>query len=106
MVLKYDIEIQNSSVINSLKKVTNQIYKLLPMREERLDWSSLLTTLMEELRGMDSLLIDQHDLFFPLLCKLEGLYSLKTAEDFFSYRRTIFECLNIIDEIKQNVTNR
>lgn len=99
MVLKYNIEISDSSIHNNLKKITNQIYKLLPEREEGLDWETPLTTIMEELAGMDSLLIDQHDIFFPLLCKLEGLLTLKNENDFFLYRRTIFECLSLVNNI-------
>lgn len=99
MVLKYDIEIQNSAVRNDLKKITNQIYKLLPEREEGSDWQTPLSTIMEELAGMDSLLIDQHDVLFPLLCKLEGLLTLTQEKDFFLYRRTIFECLSLVNNI-------
>ena len=58
---------------------------------------------MEELAGMDRLLIDQHEILFPLLCKLEGLFTLTEENDFFEYRRTIFECLNLIQEIKTNI---
>lgn len=99
MVLKYKIEIQDSAIHNNLKKITNQIYKLLPEREEGLDWETPLTTIMEELAGMDLLLIDQHEILFPLLCKLEGLLTLKNDNDFFLYRRTIFECLSLVNNI-------
>ena len=99
MVLKYDIEIQNSAVHGNLRKITNQIYKLLPEREEGLDWKTPLSTIMEELAGMDLLLTDQHHLLFPLLCKLEGLLTLTEEKDFFLYRRTIFECLSLVNNI-------
>jgi hypothetical protein len=99
MVLKYDAEIQDSAIHNNLRKITNQIYKLLPEREEGLDWETPLTTIMEELAGMDSLLADQHDLLFPLLCKLEGLFTLTGENDFFLYRRTVFECLSLVNGI-------
>jgi hypothetical protein len=69
MVLKYDIDIQETAITENLKRLTNQIYKLLPGREENLDWQTPLTTIMEELGGMDALLIDHHDVLFPLLCK-------------------------------------
>jgi hypothetical protein len=52
---------------------------------------------------MDKLLIDYHDVLFPLLCKLKGLYDLNKEEDFFLYRRTIFECLNLLSLIKDGV---
>ena len=55
---------------------------------------------------MDRLLVDQHNVFFPLLCKLEGLFELDEEEDFFSYRRTIFESLNLMSNIIENVRVR
>lgn len=99
MVLKYDVEIENSSIKENLKKITNQIYKLLPNREEGLNWQTPLSTIMEELSGMDRLLIDQHDILFPLLCKLEGLFTLTKENDFFQFRRTIFECLSLVSRL-------
>lgn len=99
MCLKYDIEIENEVIIKNLKKIINQIYKLLPNREEGIDWETPLNTIMEELAGMDRLFVGQHEIFFPLLCKLEGLFTLKDENQFFDYRRTIFECLGLVNNI-------
>ncbi len=41
------------------------------------------------------------EIFFPLLSKLEGLYSLIDDEDFSCYRRTIFECLGLMNELQK-----
>lgn len=98
-----NIEINNKAIIDNIKKLINQIYRLLPIREEILDWETPLGTIIEELSGMDSLLLQYHSLFFPLLCKLEGLYQLKEEEQFKTYRRTIFECLNILSSIKGEI---
>ena len=48
MILKYDIDIQDTAVYANLSRLTNQIYKLLPCREEGSDWEKPLATLMEE----------------------------------------------------------
>lgn len=95
MVLKYNIEINNDAIVKELKKITNLIYKLLPSREENIDWKKPLETIIEELAGMDRLFIDQHEILFPLLSKLEGLFVLTEVEDFSLFRRTIFECLSM-----------
>nr|DAR67957.1 MAG TPA: hypothetical protein [Caudoviricetes sp.] len=100
MILKYGAEIDKSAIDKNLNRITNQIYKLLPSREEKSDWQKPLTTIIEELAGMDRLLFDQHEVLFPLLCKLEGLFLLSEDKDFFLYRRTIFECLGLINNIK------
>ena len=101
MNLKYSLQINSDYIKSNLKKITNQIYKLLPNREEGIDWVKPLETIMEELTGMNSLFIDQQAIFFSLLCKLEGLFSLKGEKDFGLFRRTIFECLGLISEISK-----
>lgn len=103
MRIKYGVIINDDSVQRNLKRLTNQIYKLLPEREEELDWRSPLNTIILELAGMDRLLIDQHDILFPLLCKLEGLLILTQPEDFYMFRRTIFECLSLMSNLKKNL---
>ena len=102
MILKNNIEIEVSAIYASIKKLTNQIYKLLPNREENIDWQTPLTTVIEELGGM-SRLLENHEILFILLCKLEGLYALTEEEDFFLYRRTIFECLNLMSTLKGEI---
>ena len=103
MILKYNLDISSETIQKNLKRIVNQIYKLLPLREEKEDWEKPLSTLMEELSGMNNLLIGEQQLFFSLLCKMEGLFQLTGEEDFLLYRRTIFECLSLLDEIRQNV---
>ena len=101
--IKYGIQIDIVAIHENLKRIINQVYKLLPMREEGFDWEKPLETLIQELKGMDRLLFDQHQVFFTLLCKLEGLFELTQDEDFERYRGTIFECLGLLNTIKENV---
>ena len=101
MILKYDLEIEENVIKANLKRITNQIYKLLPNREEGIDWETPLTTIMEELAGMNRLFTDQQEFLFSILCKLEGLFTLTDEKDFFLYRRTIFECLSLMNSIMQ-----
>lgn len=102
MILKNNIEIETIAIDANIKKLTNQIYKLLPNREENIDWQTPLSTIIEELGGM-SRLLENHDVLFTLLCKLEGLYTLTEENDFFLYRRTIFECLNLLSTLKGEI---
>lgn len=100
MVLKYGIDIDSDAVISILKKITNQIYKLLPMREEGGDWQKPLETVIEELAGMDRMLDNNHEIYANLLFKLEGLFLLNEEKDFPLYRRIIFECLSLCGSLK------
>ena len=104
MILKYEALIDNEAIKANLRKLTNQIYKLLPNWEEGVDWRKPLTTIIEELAGMDRLFLDHHSILFSLLCKLEGLFTLKDfgdneKENFFIFRKTIFECLNLVNDL-------
>ena len=102
MRIKYNAEIEADAICNSIKRLTNQIYKLLPNREEKLDWQKPLANIIEELAGMDSLLVGQHKILFPLLCKLEGLFALTEEDDFLLFRRTVFECLGFMGALKKS----
>lgn len=99
MVIKYNTEIERVAVEKNLERIINLTFKLLPHREEGNDWETPLQNLIIELAGMASLL-DQTKLF-SLLCKMEGLQSLQSEEDFLKFRKTIFDCLNIMQEIKK-----
>ena len=100
MVIKYKTEIDAAAVIQNLERVTNQIFKLLPSREEGGDWKTPLNNLILEVSGMGSLLEDHVDLF-QLLCKMESLLYLTNEDDFFAFRKIIFECLGILNEVKK-----
>ena len=99
MELKYDITIDDDVIRRDLERITNQIYKLLTNREEGIDWVKPLETLIVELSGMERLCVGNQEVFFPLLCKLEGLFTLDKDEDFFLFRRTIFDCLNLMNSL-------
>ena len=100
MNIKYNITLSQTIVQNDIKRIVNQIYKLLPLREENKDWQKPLQTIIEELTGMKRLFLGQQEQsFFILLCKLEGMFELVQSIDFDLYRRTIFECLSLLNQI-------
>lgn len=105
MLTKYNIEIDNEIINARLKQLINLIYKILPMREESEDWKTLLSTIIEEIVGMSRLFKNQDaNIWFSLICKLEGLFELEPEDKFFDFRRTIFECLSMIGKVKENVS--
>ena len=92
-----------TAIQKNLMRLINEIYKLLPQREEEKDWKTPLSTIIEELLGMIDLL--NQEKLFSLLCKLQGLNHLEQEEDFLLYRRIIFECLTLLNEIKGEIEN-
>ena len=96
METKYGMRVDKVDFELYLIALKNKIYKLLPLKEEHLDWSKYLNTVIVEVSGLNELFDNQPQLI-SLLAKLEGLYKL---EDFMLYRRTIFECLNIVEDLR------
>lgn len=92
---KYKIKIDKVDLEVYCVVLKNKIYKLLPLREEDLDWQKYLNSVIVEVSGLYEIFNGQPRLF-SLLSKLEGLYRL---EDFMLYRRTVFECLKIVEEM-------
>ena len=77
MILKYNIEIDNQIISKRLQNLINQTYKLLPSREEGINWEKPLQTIIEELAGIQRLMnCSYSEIFFPLLSKMEGLHLL------------------------------
>ena len=104
MKLKYNLNISQKIIDKDLRRIINQVYKLLPLREEGENWQKLLQTIIQQLFGLQRLFLDQQEeSFLILLCKLEGLNILVQEEQFSLYRRIIFECLSLLSEMKQNV---
>lgn len=103
MGFKYGIDFDADAIIKNIDRITDRIFKLLPSREEGEDWEAPLQNLILEVTGMKCLWIDQPKLF-SLLCKLEALQTLTEDEDFLIFRKLIFECLDILSQIKKELT--
>lgn len=92
---KYEIEFSQETIQKTIRRLTNQLWKLIPMRENDEDWYKQLQTVTLEIAGLNELFISP--LFLQLLSKLEGLQVIEV--DFEFYRKTIFECINILQEL-------
>lgn len=101
-------KVQIDMVLNKNHYLINQIYKLLPSREEGAEWRKPLQAIVIEILGVADLLDSQKDILFSLACKLQGLLhieelQLDTEEEFALYRRTIFECLSLCGTVKETL---
>jgi hypothetical protein len=96
MLDKYGIGFDKSDVIKNIRRLTNQLWKLIPMRENEEDWQKQLDTVILEFVGLNEIFIGPT--FLQALSKLEAL---KVKEvDFEFYRKTVFECISLIQGIK------
>ena len=79
-------------------RLTNQVWKLIPMRENEENWQKQLDTVIIEVAGLNEIFIYDPQ-FLQILSKLEGL-KVQADLDFQIYRKTIFEIINLIQEFK------
>ena len=96
MLDKYGIGFDKNDVIKNIRRLTNQLWKLIPMRENEEDWQKQLDTVILEFVGLNEIFIGPT--FLQALSKLEALKVKEVDFDF--YRKTIFECISLIQGIK------
>ena len=95
---KYEFDFAKETVDKNVMRLTNQIWKLIPMREHNEDWKKQLDTVIIEIAGLNEIFIESPQ-FLQGLSKLEGL---KVTEDidFALYRKTVFEIISLVQEFK------
>lgn len=77
-------------------KLKGRLYGLLCEKEKGGAWDKFLDTILIELYGFSK--IDKTINYWPLIGKLAELRYL----DYEYFRRTIFECLNLVGELSKN----
>lgn len=102
MMTKYNSDFEANIIQTDLRRLVNQIWKLLPMREKEEDWEKQLSSVLIELHGLQDMFDDQLKLLI-LLSKLEGLTS---TEDFMTYRLTIFGAISLLTEITNSLNGK
>ena len=99
MMSKYFFEFSKEDISITVRRLTNQMWKLIPMREHNEDWLKQLDTVILEIAGLNEIFIGPH--FLQLLSKLEGLKTQET--NFELYRKTIFECISLLQELNHGI---
>lgn len=98
METKYIFDFSIEEINNEIIRLTNQLWKLIPMRENNENWQNQLETVIIDIAGKDEIFLHNSH-FLQLLSKLEGLRLIDT--EFSIYRKTVFECINLLQEIKK-----
>lgn len=96
MISKYQFDFQFEDVEKNVQRLTNQLWKLIPMRENKENWTGQLNTVILEIAGLNEIFSDSQ--FLQLLSKLEGLRTQET--DFELYRKTVFEAISLLQGVK------
>lgn len=95
VVDKYAIGFDEEVMRKNAQRLTNQLWKLIPMREHDEDWFKQLETVIIEIAGLNEIFMGP--VFLQLLSKLEGLKVRETS--FELYRKTIFESISLLQEL-------
>ena len=92
------IIIPAATVSSDINRLTNQLWKLIPMRENKENWLGHLDSLIIELAGLNELSSNADEKFLILLSKLKGLQVEDT--NFQLYRKTVFESISLLREMR------
>lgn len=92
-----NINISRESFGSDINRLTNQLWKLIPMKENGENWLEQLNTVLIEIRGLSEIFY-ANDKFLILLSKLEGLRVSDDIE-FSTYRKTVFESISLLREM-------
>lgn len=95
MITKYGFEFSQEELHKEIVRLTNQLWKLIPMRENGEEWDKQLDTVIIDIAGKNEIFIHNSQ-FLQLLSKLEGLKVVDV--EFNIYRKTVFECINLLNE--------
>ena len=95
MMTKYGFDISKEIMQIDKKRLINQLWKVLPMKENEEEWDKQLQTVINEITGLQRVFNEQID-FLILLSKLESLFEIKEFTDF---RKTIFESISLLGEL-------
>ena len=96
---KYGFSVSAESIKRNVQRLTNQLWKLIPMREHNEDWKKQLNTVIIEIAGLNEIFNSPQ--FLQLLSKLEGLKIYEV--DFDQYRRIVFESISLIQGLKHGI---
>ena len=99
LLTKYNFEFEAEAIRKNIQSLTNQLWKLIPMRENDEDWSRQLDTVILEIAGLNEIFIDPQ--FLQLLSKLEGLKVYET--NFELYRKTVFESISLLQGLNHAI---
>ena len=98
METKYGYDISQEVIKQNMTRLVNQLWKIIPMRENNEDWARQLETVKLEVAGLNEIFV-QDPRFLQLLSKLEGL-QIEQDIEFPVYRKTVFEAISLLQECK------
>lgn len=97
---KYGFDFPVEVINKNILRLTNQVWKLIPMREKEEDWQRQLDTVLLEIVGLNEIFLQRTE-YLQILSKMEGLKEQQDLE-FHFYRKTVFEIITLLTQCKIN----
>ena len=97
MITKYGYTFNKEVIESEKKRLINQLWKLIPMKENQEPWENQLESVIAEIAGL-SIVFSSN--FLTLLAKLEGLKNPEIS--FYTYRKIVFESIDLLSEVITN----
>lgn len=79
-----------------IKQKKNQVFKLLPLKEENGQWHNQLSSLLLELGGLKEQTEEEDVVVISIIAKLSALED--ESLEFVVYRKTVFEIISLLEE--------
>ena len=98
MLTRYSFDMADEAISREFSRLTNQLWKLLPMKENGEDWEKQLSSFIIEVAGLNEI-FRERDMYIQLLAKLEGI-RVNAEMPFELYRKTIFESITLLQRLK------
>lgn len=94
---KYDgIMFESRDISNDIKRLINQIWKLIPMKENQENWERQIDLVIVELLGLQEIFQNRIYLL-RILSELEGLKK-HTELEFIEFRSIVFSIISLVSE--------
>lgn len=89
---------------NYLSKLIDRIYKIIPLKEEKIQTvNSYIDSIMDEVMG-NADLINSIDCDPRVMIIVSTLSSIKNTEEHDVYKRSVFKCIRYVEQLRDVVS--
>ena len=99
---KYEeVAFSSNDVVSNIKRLINQVWKLIPMKENKEDWIKQIDLVIVEVAGLQELF--QNRLYLlRILSELEGLKQCQSIE-FIQFRSIVFSIISLMSKENERI---
>ena len=96
------VSFEESNVISDIKRLINQVWKLIPMKENNENWKKQINQVLVEIIGLQELFENRIDLLV-ILTKLEGVKECGDEVAFIEFRSLVFSIIALLSKVNERI---